>query len=215
VPKWLLSLALVALATRAFGFSKQITFDCGELGPGATQTYVDSFAVKSKFASLILVNVDASNIGATEAPKCHATWTISGKAAGRTKLLFRHEENPEYALNGVEFMGTSPDGSKLLLDFFTAAGDYTGHKPAVYDFRTGTWQVREVGDRITRKLPACDYFTMVDRVTDEGDVILWVPRSIYVRQGCPNQGEWLLHMKTDEITRLANAHAPVQTRNPR
>jgi hypothetical protein len=85
----------------------------------------------------------------------------------------------------------------------------------VYDFVTGSWQIRDVGTRVTRNLPACKYFTMIQGVTDEGDVVLYVPKSIYVDAGCPDQGEWLLNMKTDEITRLHNADASPKTQSPR
>jgi len=208
VTKCLLLLTLVAGATRAFSLSKQITFDCRELGPGATQTYVDTFPVKSKFASQVLVSVDASNTGTEKAPKCHVKWTISGKLAGRTKVLFQHEISPQHNSNGGEFGGASADGTKLLFDFFDVVNDRTSHRPAVFDFLTGAWEVRDLGDRLTHDFPNCNYFTMIDRVTDEGDVVLSVPKSIYVRQGCPDRGEWLLHMKTDEITRLTKPDAP-------
>jgi hypothetical protein len=208
VTKCLLLLTLVACATRAFSLSKQITFDCGELGPGATQTYVDTFPVKSKFASQVLVSVDASNTGTEKAPKCHVKWTISGKLAGRTKVLFQHEISPQHNSNGGEFGGASADGTKLLFDFFDVVNDRTSHRPAVFDFLTGAWEVRDLADRLTHDFPNCNYFTMIDRVTDEGDVVLSVPKSIYVRQGCPDRGEWLLHMKTDEITRLTKPDAP-------
>jgi hypothetical protein len=208
-------LALVVFATTASCLSKEMEFDCAELGPGATQSYVQTFAVKNKFVTQLVVAVDANNPGTADTPKCHVKWTVSGKLAGRSKVLFRHENDPEYSTNGVAFDGTSPDGSKLLLDFFTAAGDYTGHRPVVYDFITGTWRIRDVGIRVTRNLPPCDYFTMIQNVTDEGDVVLYVPKSIHVDAGCPDQGEWLLNMKTDTITRLDKANAPPKTQSPR
>lgn len=121
----------------------------------------------------IMVTVDASNRGTDKAPKCHLQWKVSGKSAGHSKVLFRHAENPKYSENAVELGGTSTDGTKILLDFFSAAGDYTDHRPAVYDFTTGTWQIRDVADRVTRSLPKCDYLTMLQGVTDSGDVILY------------------------------------------
>lgn len=205
--KLFLSLALVACSTRAFSWSKQMQFECAELGPGATQSYVETFPVRNKFAAQIVVNVDASNAGTGGASKCRLKWTVSSKLAGHSKVLFSHTESPEYSENGVEFGGTSKDGTKVLLDFFSAAGDYTDHRPAVYDFVSGTWHVRDVGTRVTHSLPSCDYFTIIQGVTDSGDVILYVPKSIYVEKGCPDQGEWLLNMRDDVITRLAKKDA--------
>jgi hypothetical protein len=207
--------ALVVFATRASCLSKEMEFDCAELGPGATQSYVQTFAVRNEFVTQLVVAVDASNPGTANAPMCHVKWTVSGRLAGRSKVLFRHEDDPAVSTNGVAFDGASPDGSKLLLDFFTASDNHTGHRPVVYDFVTGNWQMRDVGTRVTRNLQRCDYFTMIQGVTDEGDVVLYVPTSIYVDAGCPDQGEWLLNMKTDTITRLDKANAPSKTQSPR
>jgi hypothetical protein len=43
---------------------------------------------------------------------------------------------------------------------------------------------------------------MIQGVTDAGDVLLYVPRSIYKDAGCPDQGEWLLDMKNDTVSRV-------------
>jgi len=190
-------------------------FDCAELGPGASQSYVQTFPVKSKLVTDLVVQIEASNPGTADTPRCHIKRTVSARLAGRSKVLFRQEDEPALPINGVAFDGTSPDGSKLLLDFFTTAGDRTRHRPVVYDFSTASWQVRELGDRVTRDFPRCNYFTMLQGVTNDGDVVLYVPKSVYVDKGCPDQGEWLLNMKTDTITRAGNVDAPPQTQSPR
>jgi hypothetical protein len=202
---WLWAFTLVAVATGAQALAKEIQFDCNELGPGATQTYIETFPVRSRFAKQIDVTIDASNIGTEKEPKCHVKWTVKGTLAGRTRVLFTHSDDPRFSLNGASLDGTSPDGSKLLLDFFTAEGDFTGHRPVVYDFATGTWTIRDVSDRITRTLPHCDYLTMIQGVTNGGDVILYVPKGLSGK-GCPDQGEWLLDMKNDAITRLERSN---------
>ena len=56
-------------------------------------------------------------------------------------------------------------------------------------------------NRITRDLPSCDYYELIEGVTNDGDAIIHVPQSIYVDEGCPDQGRWLLNMKTNRITR--------------
>jgi hypothetical protein len=175
--------------------------DCSELGPGAKQSYSQSFLVKNKYTTRLTVDVEASNPGTADTPKCHLLWTVTSNLAGRSRILFQHEDDPPHDTNGFAFDGTSPDGSKVLLDFFTAASDFTGHHAVVYDFATSTWQIRDVGDRLTRNFPECGYFTIIQGVTDTGDVLLYVPKSIYKTEGCPDQGEWLLDMKNDTVTR--------------
>jgi hypothetical protein len=198
----LLAFVLLLFSAKEFSWSKELSFDCNELAPGASQSYLQTFPVRNKFASHITVSVQASNVGSDKAKKCHVEWTVRATAAGRSRLLFRHADDPAFSLNGVSFPGTSPDGSKLLLDFFTSGGDKTDHRPAVYDFLTGKWVIRDVGTRITENLPHCDYFTFVDAVNNNGDVVLSVPKSMKQDKGCPDQGEWLLNMQSDTVSRV-------------
>jgi hypothetical protein len=206
---------LIACTGNAFAASKEMQFECNELGPGASQTYLETFPVRSKYARRITVRIEASNRGSADQPKCHVRWTVAALSGGRTRVLLRHEDDPKFSINGAGVEGLSPDGSKLLMDFFTAEGDYTGHRPVVYDFLNARWRIRDVGDRVTRSLPHCDYFTMIDGVTNSGNVVLSVPKSIYVKEGCPDQGQWLLNMEADTITRLDKAHASLKTQSPR
>jgi hypothetical protein len=208
VRKFLLSLALVVFATRAFCMMKSMEFDCAELGPGARQTYEQTFQVRNRFVTSLVVAVETSNPGTAAAPKCHVKLAVTGKLATKLRLLLRHEENLAVSLNGIAFDGTSPDGSKLLLDFFSAKGDRTEHRPVVYDFLTESWQIRDVGTRVTRDFTKCDYFTMIQGVTNDGDVVLYVPKSIFQPKSCPDQGEWLLNMKADEIVRVDRTGVP-------
>ena len=204
-------LVVIVCTARGFGVSKEVQFDCSELGPGASQTYLETFPVRSRFATQIKMRIEASNVGTDAARKCHVKWTVTATSAGRSRGLVSYEDNPLLDTNGAALQGFSPDGTKLLMDFFTAAGDYTGHRPLVYDFLTSRWSLRDVGTRVTRNLPHCDYLTMVDGVTNDGNVILSVPKSFTVDRGCPDQGQWLLDMKTDTITRLGQAHGSLQT----
>ncbi len=212
--RFIFTVALVVLTTRAVCWSKQMDFDCGELAPGASQSYLQTFPVRNKFVTQLTVAIQARNVGTAQAPKCHVTWAVSGTSQGRSKPLFRYTDEPLGLVNGVAFEGTSPDGSKVLLDFFSTVGNRTDHRPAVYDFLTLGYQIRDVGDRVTRNLPDCKYFTMLSGVTDQGDVVLYVPKSIYVDAGCPDQGEWLMNMKTGTVTRL-EAHVPSETQSRR
>jgi hypothetical protein len=203
--KLAVALVFLLLPAPAFCWSKQMDFDCGELAPGASQSYLQTFPVRNKFVAQIAVAVEASNIGSEKAPKCRIKWTVRGTTAGRTSVLFRHTDEPEHTLNGVSFEGTSPDGSKLLLDFFAAEGERTLHRPVVYDFLSHNWQIRDVGDQVARNLPAtCNYLTMISGVTNQGDVVLYVPKSLSDKS-CPDQGEWLLSMSAGTVTRV-DAH---------
>jgi hypothetical protein len=189
-------------------------FDCSELAPGASQSYLQSFPVRNKFAAQIVVSAQVSNTGSAEKPKCHVQWTVRGTLAGRSRVLFRYADEPEQSQNGVSFEGVSPDGSKLLLDLFATVNDRTVHRPVVYDFSTGAWQIRALGDKVTRSLPtACNYLTMISGVDNQGSVVLYVPKSL-MDAGCPDQGEWLLDMKTDTVSRV-EAHAPPQPTSSR
>jgi hypothetical protein len=208
-------LLLLLCAAPGFCASKEVQFDCSELGPGATQTYFETFPVRNKFVTQIKVTIDASNVGTAGQPKCHVKRTVTATSAGRSRVLFTYADDPQFDTNGAALDGVSPDGSKLLLDFFTAAGDYTGHRPVVYDFLTSRWTLRDVGTRVTSNLPKCDYSTLIDSVTNDGNVILYVPKSMYVDQGCPDQGQWLLDMEADTITRLDKAHASLKAQSPR
>jgi hypothetical protein len=202
-----LGLAVLVLTASAFSWAKDISFECDELAPGASQSFLQTFPVRNKFVAQITINIEAKNIGTEKASKCHVQWSVRSTSAGHTRLLFRHEDDPAYSLIGASLNGTSPDGSKILLDFYTAGGDYTDHHPLVYDFLTAKWAIRDVGTRITEKLPRCDYSTFVDAVTNDGNVVISVPKSVHVDKGCPDQGEWLLNMQTDTVSRV-EAHAP-------
>ena len=205
--------ALMVCAVKASYASKEIQFDCSELGPGASQTYLETFSVRSRFAAQINMRIEASNVGTDAKRKCHVKWTVTATSAGRSRVLVSYADDPQSDLNGATLYGFSPDGSKLLMDFFTAAGDYTSHRPLVYDFVTARWSLRDVGTRVLRDLPHCDYLTMVDGVTNDGNVILSVPKSFTIDRGCPDQGQWLLDMKTDTITRLGQANGSLKTQS--
>lgn len=209
-----LALVFLALPASAFSWSKQMDFDCSELAPGASQSYLQSFPVRNKFAAQIVVAVKASNRGTAEKTKCHVQWTVTARSAGGSSLLFRFTDEPEQNQNGVSFEGASPDGSKLLLDLFATVNDRTVHRAVVYDFLSAGWQVRALADKVTRNLPAaCNYLTMISGVNNQGNVVLYVPKSL-MDAGCPDQGEWLLDMKTDTVSRV-EAHAPSQPTSAR
>jgi hypothetical protein len=207
----LLIVILIVAAGSAFGLSSSsgISVDCDSLAVNIPATHNQRIPLKNRFISTLLIKVHTTNLGSDGkiASKCRITWSVFSVAKDNqlTRLL-QYSEVTEESEIGAEFLGTSRDGSKLLVNFWTAAGDYTGHRPAVYDVAGQQGYVRPVADRVIKNLPSCDYFTEIVGVTDEGNVILHVPTSIYVDQGCPDQGKWLLNMKTNRITRLKSHH---------
>lgn len=130
-------------------------------------------------------------------------------------LVIDKSEEPDEDTLGNEVPVLSPDGTKLMVSFWGAAGDYTGYRVAVYDFATKGGSFRTIADRVTRGLPSCDYFTFIEGVTNNGEVVIHVPKSIYVDEGCPDQGKWLLDMKTDKLTRLPHKHEAPKAQSQR
>ncbi|HEV2964071.1 MAG TPA: hypothetical protein VG649_19750 [Candidatus Angelobacter sp.] len=212
-----IAIILILAGSSACGLvsAREISVDCDSLEISTPTIKKESVALNNKFISSLVINVKATNLGSDgkTASKCRFTWSIFSLAKDnyRTQLL-QYSEVTYLTDGGAKFLGTSSDGSKLLIDFWTAGGDYTGHEVAVYDFATQQGRVRPVNDRVTKRLPSCDYATEIEGVTAEGDVILHIPESDYVDKGCPDQGKWLLNMKTNQITRLKSEHdAPKKT----
>ncbi len=107
-------------------------------------------------------------------------------------------------LVGAEVVGFSRDESKLAADFWWAAGDYTGHRPVIYDLNTNRTQFGELGEQLTAQLPSCDYFEEFTGVTDPGEAIIHVPKSAYVDEGCPDQGDWLFNLRKKTVRRRSD-----------
>lgn len=207
----LFAIILVLAGSSAFGLrsSTEIAInDCDSLAVNTSTSQKETISINNKFISGLLITIKATNVGSDgkTASKCRITWSIFsvGQDKHRT-LLLQHSEISSLADAGAKFLGNSADGSKILLDFWTAAGDYTGHQIAIYDLSIRQALIRAVNDRITKRLPSCDYATEIDSVTDQGDVILSIPESNYA-ENCPDQGKWLLKMKTNQIIRLKSEH---------
>ena len=206
--KLLLFTALVVLTTRAFCREKVINFECGDVDAGKSATYNETYPINSRFAAKVIVSITATNTGSKKSPSCKVSWSVSiSNAHGEIHSAIHHSEEPDESIFGSGSPVLSADGTKLLVPFWTAEGDYTGYRAAVYDFTSQQALVRIIADRITRNLPSCDYYTVVEGIRNDGNVIIHVPKSIYVEEGCEDQGQWLLNMKTDRLTRLKRKHA--------
>jgi hypothetical protein len=194
--------ALVVLTARAFCYGKDISFECEQVAPGKSQTHRITYPIKSRFAPKVIVSVSATRTADADSALCKVTWAAAVvNATGQSQPLFHYSEELEGSLLGNEAPATSPDGTKLMIVFWSAEGDYTAYRPAVYDFANRQRHFRVLSDRIIKNFPDCDYQTTLRGVTDSGDVIIHVPKSIY-DESCPDRGFWLLNMKTNQITPL-------------
>jgi hypothetical protein len=103
---------------------------------------------------------------------------------------------------GVGMVGASKSEMVIAADFWWAAGDYTGHRPVIYDLNSKSAVLRTLKDEILRRLPSCDYFEEFIGVTDNGEAVIRIPKSTYVEKGCPAQGEWLFDVHSGSVRRM-------------
>jgi hypothetical protein len=137
-------------------------------------------------------------------PKCVFTYRLMLiENAGKPRELKRYSEK-RFGYAGVTIAGFSPDGSKVAADFWQEHGDYTtSPRPVVADIRTGVVRMRDLDDRITNLLPACDYTQEVSSVTNDGEAVIRIPKSRFNEGGCLSRGYWLFNLSTGEAQRLA------------
>ena len=192
---------LVLSPARSFCLQQDIGIECGELSAGETRKHTQTYTLH-KSQHKIAVEIEMHRLQEAKPTRCNVRWTVfSGNK--ELKELFHYSKQLEDEIAGVDAPSTSPDGTKLLVPLWTAEGDYTDHLPAVFDSKTHRSYVREIAERITKHLPSCDYSTIVGNLNNQGQVLLYVPKSQYGDEHfCPNQGKWLLNIKTDRIVRL-------------
>jgi hypothetical protein len=136
-------------------------------------------------------------------PKCEMTYRLMiTEDGGEPREIKRYSEE-RWGYAGVSVAGYSPDGAKVAADFWWMPGDYTSlPRPVVADITTGVVRMRDLDDRITKLLQACDYTQEVSAVTNDGKVVIRIPRSRFNGGGCPSQGDWLFNLGTGEVRRL-------------
>ncbi len=136
---------------------------------------------------------------------------LSGKFCVATYGLFVSERTGGFRLvknfsgrgadrAGADIVGFSDNGLKLAADFWWGAGTYVAHRPVVFDSKAKTAHMTELEDKITSQLPACNYAENFIGVTDAGDALFHLPAASDV-QGCGDQGDWLLNVRTGEAQR--------------
>jgi len=138
-----------------------------------------------------------------DARSCTVLYSFFVSDQGKTFVLVKKHSQLEENLVGAQIVGVSKNQRILAADFWWAAGDYTGHRPVVYNRRTKAVAFRALDDQITKQLPSCDYFEDFVGITDQGEALIEVPKSIYVDTGCPAQGVWAFDLRSGKATRLA------------
>ena len=207
---WLLLIFLLPASTLCRG--QEISFECGAIAHSRTEVHRRTYSIRNNFAKKVIVRITATNNGDENSPSCDVTWSVAFvNSNGSVVHVIKKSEEPDEDLIGNEKPVLSADGTKLMIIFWGAAGDYTGYRIAVYDFASKRNFFRTIADRVTHDLPTCDYSTLIDGITNRGEVVIHVPKSIYVDEGCPDQGKWLLDMKTDKLTRLSHKHETSKT----
>ncbi|HEY6971645.1 MAG TPA: hypothetical protein VJA94_20710 [Candidatus Angelobacter sp.] len=126
---------------------------------------------------------------------------------GKFVLTKQYSEKADGSV-GAEMIGASPNERMLAADFWWAEGDYTGHRPVIYNVETRSAQSRALHDEIRKQLPSCDYFEEFIGVSDAGEAIIRVPQSAYVEKGCHAQGKWLFDMQSGRVHRLKSSNNP-------
>ncbi len=131
-----------------------------------------------------------------ENPKsCVVTYTLYLSQYSTNFKAIKTFSAPVHDSVGVTLIGFSEGGTKVAADFWWSAGDYIAHRPVVYDMKTKIARLNELGDEITGQLPPCAYSEELTGVTDNGEVVVHVPKSQHVDNGCPDQGHWLFDSK--------------------
>jgi hypothetical protein len=116
--------------------------------------------------------------------------------------MIKEFSDPESDGVGVDIVGASSDGNMIAADFWWAAGDYTGHRPVILKVKSNSVILLPLDDRILKQLPSCDYFEEFIGATNDGEAIIHVPKSQYVRTGCPSQGKWLFNLHSGIVRRM-------------
>lgn len=176
--------------------------ECDDLKAGQTVTKRTAVSSFPESALRVYATVTLRRPPNGNADECTVTYKLF-IAEGRDEFaeVKRYSEHADGSV-GVQLIGTSKSGKFIAADFWWAAGDYTGHRPVIYETERKTAHLRELNDEIRKQLPSCDYFEEFVGVTDRGEAIIRVPKSVYVEQGCPAQGDWTFDTHSGSVHRI-------------
>lgn len=179
------------------------SLDCDDIKPGQT--------VSRKTAPIDFQSGAVRVYGSVQLGKAKGRAGIHGCAAvyklflssnGKPFVLIKEFSSHEDDGVGVDIIGESSDRNMIAADFWWAGGDYTGHRPVIVDVKSNSVMFLPLGERILKQLPSCDYFEEYIGVTDAGEAIIRVPKSAYVKTGCPSQGKWLFNLHSGTVMRM-------------
>jgi hypothetical protein len=208
VERLYLPILLLALCSPAFGQNSHPTapLECSELAAGKSVVRKTSPLSIRSGAVQIHASVQLSRPPDNrDAGSCTVVYKLFlTEPGGPPRLLKEFSERATGGV-GVEMVGASKNELMIGADFWWAAGDYKGHRPVIYDVNTKSVSLRALDAAITKQLPSCDYFEEFIGVSDSGEAIIRVPKSIYVDEGCPGQGKWLFNVHSGNVQRLKSS----------
>jgi len=189
----------------AFGFQRHWStkvIACSQVPLGETAQYKTPVVSGGKYRIRVYASIQQSRDAKdAEGESCKADFTLFiSREHGSFKAVKQYSEVNSYFV-GAEIIGFSPNGTKVGADFFWEEGDVHGPRPVIYDIVSGNVRFGSVGTEIIDQLPSCDYFEQFVGITDAGEAIIHIPKSVYVDEGCPDQGDWLFNLVTGKAIR--------------
>jgi hypothetical protein len=137
-----------------------------------------------------------------EADSCTVVYKLFVAEGSKPFVSVKEYSERSDDIVGVKMVGASKSEMVIAADFWWAAGDYTGHRPVIYDVNSKSVVLRALKDEIRRQLPSCDYFEEFIGVTDTGEAVIRIPKSTYVEKDCPGQGNWLFDVRSGNARRM-------------
>ena len=127
---------------------------------------------------------------------------VQGKPFANVKRITRDAEDSE--INGIDLIGTSPDGTKFAADFWWAEGDGEEHRPVVFDVSDRRATDLPLEDKIQNRIHGCDQNEYFVAVTNSGEAVFAIPPSIYDDSPeCGDKGTWNFNLETGRVYRVA------------
>jgi hypothetical protein len=101
---------------------------------------------------------------------------------------------------GIDLIGLSKDSSKFAANFWLAKGDWTEHRPVVYDLSTKQATQAALEDKIQKRIHGCDQLEDFIAVTNDGEAVFAIPPSTYEDSPeCGDKGLWHFNLKTGDV----------------
>ena len=205
--KRLIVLMCVLLTVSACRGQKKFSADAGECGDqiGPQITTSKTPTLTGHAGSIRMYGTLEFNRSEQDAKAkdCHVVYRLfvstANNAFAEAYRLAWDTEDGEIA--GIDLIGFSPNGLKAAANFWLAAGDGQENRPTIYDLRTHRALFRSLEQKLSDRIHrSCDgsYYESVDSVTDEGAVIISVPRV----QDCVDGGLWLFDPGTGSLKQI-------------